>query len=204
METLPRILDRILRGTLVISRWAAYLGGGALLISAFLISVDVLMRRLVGLSTWGADELSNYTLAISASWTFAYALLAKAHIRIDLVTARMPGMGRSILNFIALLALAYLAWGFAQAFFHIFMRSWARGTTSITTLQTPLWIPQGLFLLGIMFFIAVTVLLMVRLLVAVFIERDMKASDRIAGALTVEEETEEAIAEALQTQQRNG
>jgi TRAP-type C4-dicarboxylate transport system permease small subunit len=162
------------------------------------------MRRLVGLSTWGADELSNYALAISASWTFAYALLVKAHIRIDLVTSRLSGHGRAFLNLLALLAIGYLAWGFAQAFFHIFMRSWGRGTTSITTLQTPLWIPQGLFLMGIIFFIAVTILLIVRLLVAVFVERDFKVADRVAGALTVAEETEEAVSDALHTHQRNG
>lgn len=204
MQALARFLDRVLGVTLIVSRWATYLGGGAILVSAFLISVDVLARRLLGLSTWGADELSNYALAISASWAFGYALLVKAHIRIDLVTTRLPDMGRAVLNFIALLAIGYLALGFAQSFFHIFMRSWSRGSTSITTLQTPLWIPQGLFLLGIGFFIFVTVLLMLRLLVAAFVERDFMTADRIAGAMTIKEETEDAMSDALRIYGRNG
>lgn len=204
MHALPRFLDRVLGGTLLISRWAAYFGGGAIVVSAFLISVDVLARRIFGLSTWGADELSYYALAISVSWGLGYALLVKAHIRIDLITSHLPNFGQMVLHVLALASMAYLGSVWMQAFWHVFKRSWTRGSTSITTLATPLWIPQGLFLAGVIFLVFCSALLIVRVLVAYFIEGDMKVVNRVAGVVSAEEETEEAVAEALAIKSRNG
>ncbi|WP_417627177.1 TRAP transporter small permease subunit [Pararhodobacter aggregans] len=204
MHALPRLLDRLLAGALVVSRWAVYAGGGAILISAFLISFDILSRRFFGLSTWGADELSYYALAVSTSWACAYTLLVKAHIRIDLVTSRVPDMGKVVLHIIALLGLGYMAFATTQAMFHVFQRSWNRGSTSITTLETPMWIPQGLFVAGLVFFTLVTALILLRVLAAVLIERDYAVVNRITGTVSVLDETEQAIAEAEALQKRNG
>lgn len=195
MPTLARILDRLLEGGMGVARIAVFLGGGAILVCAVLISLDVVMRRFFGVSTWGADELSYYALAISSSWAFGYALLVKAHIRIDLVTQRLPGTGKAILHIVALLGTGFLAFTASQAVMHVFMRSWSRGTSSITTLQTPLWIPQGLFLAGLVFFTLLTALLLLRVVVALA-QRDFETVDRVAGSSTIEEETEQAIAEA--------
>ena len=195
MPTLSRMLDRLLEGSMRVARIAVFAGGSTILMSAFLISFDVVMRRFFGVSTWGADELSYYALAISSSWAFGYALLIKAHIRIDLVTARLPGAGKAALHIVALLATGFLALTASQAMLHIFMRSWSRGTSSITTLQTPLWIPQGLFLAGLLFFTLVTILLLLRVIVALA-ERNFELVERVAGSSTIEEETEQAVAEA--------
>lgn len=204
MHALSRLLDQLLAGALVVSRWAVYAGGGAILISAFLISIDILSRRLLGLSTWGADELSYYALAVSTSWASAYTLLVKAHIRIDLVTSRLPQAGKAVLHIIALLGLGYMAFALSQAMFHIFQRSWNRGSTSITTLETPLWIPQGLFVAGLIFFTFVTALILLRVVVALMFERDHALINRLTGTVSVADETEQAIAEAVALHRRNG
>ncbi|WP_159591952.1 TRAP transporter small permease subunit [Chelativorans xinjiangense] len=203
MQTLPQLLDRLLAGAHAISRWAVYLGGGAILLSSFLISIDVLARRFFGLSTWGADELSYYALAVSTSWACAYTLLVRAHIRIDLVTAHLPGRSKAIFHIIALLGLGYMAFAASGAMYHVFLRSWTRGSTSITTLQTPLWIPQGLFLAGLLFFTLVTALILLRVVVAIVIERDVATVNRVAGSVSIAEETEHAIVEASELQKGN-
>ncbi len=66
-----------------VSTWAAWLSGGLLFLTAVLIAVEVVLRKVFALSLGGADEISNYVLAVTSSWTFGYALLRKAHIRID-------------------------------------------------------------------------------------------------------------------------
>lgn len=181
-------LDRILGGLHVAARAALIIGGAAMLLSAFMITADVIMRRILGLSTWGADELSYYAMAISSSWAFAYAMLVKAHIRIDLITSRLDLRLRSVCNVIALLGMGLFALAACQAILHDVTRSWSRGTTSITALETPLWIPQGLWLAGFAFFALTVFVLLVRVIVALMLERDLEAAERHGGPVSIEDE----------------
>ena len=179
-----RWLDRALTGVRHLARGAVIAGGAAMLLSAFMISADVVMRRIIGLSTWGAGELSYYALAISSSWAFAYAMLEKSHIRIDIVTARLGWNLRSACNVIALLGMGFLALAACQAILDEVARAWSRGTTSITRLETPLWIPQGLWLAGFVFFALAVFLLVLRVLAALLIERDHEIVERHGGTST--------------------
>lgn len=183
-----RWLDRCLDAVRWIARAAVMIGGAALLLSAFMIAGDVIMRRVLGLSTWGADEFSYYALAISSSWAFAYAMLAKAHIRIDMLTMQASWPLRSASNVIALLSMGFLALMASGAILDDVERAWSRGTTSITRLATPLWIPQGLWLAGFLFFALTIFLLLLRVLAALLIERNHQTAERYGGTLTLEDE----------------
>lgn len=196
MQTLPRHIDSILAALMTASRFAISIGGAAILVSAFLISADVFLRRFFGVSTWGSDELSYYALAISTSWALGYTMLVKAHIRIDLISSNVGVPLRAVFDIVALLGMGFLAFIGCYAVFEVFRRSFTRGSISITTLETPLWIPQGLFLLGFVFFAIVTVVILLRVVAALVIERSLETVERVAGVLTVEDETEEAIAGA--------
>jgi TRAP-type mannitol/chloroaromatic compound transport system permease small subunit len=183
-----RWLDRALAGVRHLARGAVTAGGAAMLLSAFMITADVVMRRIFGLSTWGAGELSYYALAISSSWAFAYAMLEKSHIRIDIVTARLGWNLRSACNVIALLGMGFLALAACQAILDEVARAWSRGTTSITRLETPLWIPQGLWLAGFVFFALAVFLLVLRVLAALLIERSHEVAERHGGTSTFDPE----------------
>lgn len=183
-----RWLDAALGILRPVARGAVILGGVAILLSAFMIAGDVVMRRILGLSTWGADELSYYALAVSSSWALAHAMLVKAHIRIDMLTARLAWPLRSACNVIALLAMGFLALAACMAILSDVERAWSRGTTSITTLETPLWIPQGLWLAGFAFFAFTVFLLLLRVLVALLIERSHESAELHGGTPTLQEE----------------
>jgi TRAP-type mannitol/chloroaromatic compound transport system permease small subunit len=146
------------------------------------------MRRILGLSTWGADEFSYYALAISSSWAFAYAMLVKAHIRIDMLTMRVSWPLRSLSNVVALLGMGFLALMASWAILEEVERAWSRGSTSITRLATPLWIPQGLWLAGFAFFALTISLLLLRVIAALLIERSHEIAERHAGTPTLEDE----------------
>lgn len=158
------------------------------MISGFMITADVLMRRVLGMSTWGADEISYYTLAISSSWAFAHAMLIKAHIRIDMLTMRANWPLRSASNIIALISMGFLALMACGAILEDVERAWSRGATSITRLATPLWIPQGLWLAGFIFFALTIFLLLLRVLAALLIEHNHELAEQHGGASTVEDE----------------
>ncbi len=57
------------------SRMLAWLGGALILGSAFLVTVEVLLRKFFGTSIAGADEISGYAFGVATSLGFAFALL---------------------------------------------------------------------------------------------------------------------------------
>jgi len=188
-------LDALLERSLAAARWLAIAGGALMLVCSFLIVIDVLARRLVGISTWGADELSYYAMAISASWSLAFALLAKAHIRIDFIRNQLRLPVRVLFDVVALCGMSFTSLMFSAATWEIFHRSWQRGTTSITQFATPLWIPQLLWFAGFAFFSLMCALLIVRALVALAVQRSPSAAEELIGVLSVEAESAEAISD---------
>lgn len=183
MERLLRLSDRF-------STWAAWAGGGILFATAIIIAVEVVLRKLFAISMGGADELSNYALAISTSWTFGYALFRKAHIRIDVFYVRLPQRARQALDVLSLALFGVCALVVSYFAFRVLLTSIQRSSIANTPLATPLWIPQGLWFAGIL-----TMTFMVFILLAGTLCR-LSAGDRrgalsLSGASTIKEEIEE-------------
>lgn len=195
MKSWANRLDDLLETSLAAARWLAIAGGALMLVCSFFIVADVVGRRLLGVSTWGADEISYYAMAISASWSLAFGLLAKAHIRIDFVRNQLKLPGRVLLDVVALCGMSFVSLMFSASTWEIFHRSWLRGTTSITQLATPLWIPQLFWFAGFVFFSVMCALLVVRTLMALLVERSPEAAEHVIGVLSVEEESAEAISD---------
>ncbi len=76
-------MDRLMEMTHRASRYGAWFGGALIILAAFIVGVEVLIRKVFTLSIGGADELSGFALAIGSAWAFGFALLERAHIRID-------------------------------------------------------------------------------------------------------------------------
>jgi len=145
IQRVNRMMDRVLL-------WTGYLAGGLFLFLAFFITYDVLARKwgsLVGLPTTRVtDELSGYVLVLAATWGFAYALRADAHVRIDVLLPYMPRWLRAGVDVLALLLTALLAWIFSWQIWVLMLDSLETGIKSSTYLLTPLWIPQGILWVG--------------------------------------------------------
>lgn len=190
------VLDRVLDVARAISHGAAVTGGAMILIAGLMIAADVFQRRIIGLTSWGADEFSYYALAVSTSWAFAFALLEKAHIRVDVVMRLLNRPLRAACDVLALVGMGFFSLIACAAAYDVAHRAWTRGVTSITPIATPLWIPQGLWLAGFLLFAIVTCLLLLRVLAAHLIERSYEAAERYGGATSADQETAAALAEA--------
>lgn len=123
--------------------------GYACLGLCFLIGYEIIARRLLSHSVQGVDELGGYVLAITTGVGFASALLHRMHTRIDVAISHFPRIVQAILNTVAAALLA----GFAV---FMLLRAWDAlqesidfGSRSSTPLQTPLWIPQTVWVAGI-------------------------------------------------------
>lgn len=66
---------------------------------------------MFGVSLQGADELGGYALAIGATLSFCMALVARAHIRIDIFHGMFPSWliaGSNLMSSLGLAAIAAL------------------------------------------------------------------------------------------------
>src|ERR1043165_9866926 len=142
-----------------ISRVGAVIGGAMLLIASIVICIDITMRYLFAWTVGGGDERSGYALAIASAWGLSAAVLSRSHIRIDTVYVRVKSRIRAALDLLSLGVLifffslvTYYAWG-------VFKQSWTSDSHSLSEIQMPLIVPQGLWVAGLAFFVAVCVLL---------------------------------------------
>ncbi|MBO9357133.1 TRAP transporter small permease subunit [Bordetella petrii] len=188
-----RTLGALLRCAESFSRVAVWVGGALTVASVLLISFDVLARKFFGFTTGGADELSSYAFAISTSWALAFATLQRANVRVDVLYQFLPVRVSALLDWLSLVALGvfmvyltYFAMDMAQT-------SWVRGSAANTPLATPLWVPQGLWGLGLLWMCITVALMLVRASLAL-VTGDLDLVKQICGVRSAQEEAEEEAA----------
>ncbi len=131
--------------------------GYGLLVLSLLVGFEVISRKLFAFSLQGVDEIGGYVLAVVVAFGLSYTLIHRAHTRIDVILGWLPKSFQPALHFTAFASLG----GFS-----VFM-AWRAITTlgesieyksiASTPLQTPLWIPQSIWVLGLVIFAALSV-----------------------------------------------
>lgn len=147
----PKELDlkNLLHWCSDVSRWLAWLGGAALLLSAGLIFLDVVFRALWKVTYFESFELSTYAFAIAVAMGMSYAMVTRAHIRIELLYVLLPEKWRSWLDAwcyigLSVVSLVLLYWCSLTVLGNL-----QSGARSNSSLSIPLVWPQGIWLLGL-------------------------------------------------------
>lgn len=146
---LGRLIDRVV---VPVARALAWAGGGLMLLSAGLVSAEVLLRNLFSLSVLNSFELTIYMFAAATAFAFSFALVERVHIRIDILLGLLPRPVRAILDVVSLAGLAALAALFAQHAWRTAMTSERLGAVSNSSLAVPLVVPQGIWALALTWF----------------------------------------------------
>lgn len=180
-------LDRLLHHAEGLSRAAVWAGGALTLASVALITADVIVRKLLGRGIGGADELASYVFAISTSWAFAFTVLQRAHVRVDVFYHLLPVRAAAAVDWLCLVAFGVFFGCLSYFALDVAMASWDQGARANTTLGTPLWIPQALWFAGLAWMCAVVALLLLRATVAL-VHGEAAVIQRIAGVRTAQEE----------------
>ncbi|WP_439579605.1 TRAP transporter small permease subunit [Elioraea sp.] len=187
-------MTRVMTGLAVLARSGLWFGGALVLLAAVLIGIDVFLRKVFVVSIGGADELAGYALAIGTVWALAATLLDRGHIRIDSLYMLLPTPMRILFDFAGLVLLVGF---FALVFWHgmgVFQQSWVSGSRSQSALETPLVIPQAIWLIGLAMFILVGVALFIAALARVVRGNRAGASAMIGTRSSAEEVAEEVRA----------
>ena len=185
-------MNKLLQVAERISQVGVWAGGTVLLLTCFMIAVEVVLRKGFAVSMGGADEISNYALAMSTSWAFAYTLFRKAHIRIDVLYIRLNQVFRFILDIVSLVLFALFMTVVSYYSWMVLSTSIARQSVANTPLATPLWIPQSLWLIGLLGFTVAIFLILVGVIYNLLTGNTDRARE-LASATTLEEEIEEEI-----------
>lgn len=173
-----------------VSRMLAWLGGALILGSALLVTAEVLLRKFVGVSMAGADEISGYAFGVATSLGFAFALFERAHIRVDALFLLLPRFLRLFLNLFGLALLVGFAAIITWMAWQLVGDTLKHGSHSITPMRTPLAIPQIPWLAGWMIFVISGVLLFLGALFST-LTGDGASADRLIGVKTLDEQIED-------------
>lgn len=185
-----------------LSQAGLWFGGALILLAAVLIGIDVILRVGFNRSIGGADELSGYALAIGTVWGLGAALLDRAHIRIDSLYILFPTPLRLALDVFGLIL--FLAF-FGLVTWHglgVLQQSMQSGSRSQSALETPLLIPQALWIAGLLAFLVTGSVLLLHAL-GLALRGDASGMAKAIGTKSAEEEVEEEI-KALKARDATG
>ncbi|WBU57489.1 TRAP transporter small permease subunit [Paracoccus sediminicola] len=182
---------RTLSGLRRANRAVGLLLGLVLAATVVFVILDVVLRQTGG-SLGGSDEISGYVMAALASWGLAVALTERAHVRIDLLRQMSGEKMRAVFDLISIACLTGVAVLVAYQAWPVLSKTLERGSRANTPLETPLWIPQGIWFAGWLWFAicAVATLILALILAA---RTDW---DALESAVGMDHEGEEALAEA--------
>ncbi len=186
-------LTRLIEITNLISRIGTWIGGSLMLFASGIIGLEVILRKIFLISLGGADELASYALAIGTVWALSFTLIERAHIRVDALYMVLPGWLRAGLDLLALVAVTVFAGFLTWYAAGVLLTSIDLQATANTPLATPLWIPQGIWVMGLGLFVIIALLLTALTLLALIRGR-VEDVNRLAGTKTVSEELEEGFA----------
>jgi TRAP-type C4-dicarboxylate transport system permease small subunit len=155
MEKISRIIDSLSSG----SMWLAVIG---LFVLSAMVTVATLSRYFFNLPILGVDEISGYLNLLIGMLALAFTLRQKRHVRVDIVTQRLPIKVVKVLEVITtLLALVLLA-QFMRTGWYTWMKLIGSDERAQTFLRTPLAWPYGFMLLGWTLFIMVILVHLVK------------------------------------------
>lgn len=183
-------MERIILGAHALSRVLVWIGGAMILLSAFLVTVEVFLRKFFNASIAGADEISGYAFGVATTLGFAYALFERAHIRVDALFTLLPKAARVGLNFLGLGLLIGFAAIVSWTAWDLVGDTLKHGSRSITPMRTPLAIPQIPWLIGWLFFVLCGILLFAAALIATLRGRSSDG-ERLIGPKTLDEQIED-------------
>lgn len=181
-----RLADRL-------AQLAVWAGGGLMLVGAALVAVDVVLRKLLLISLGGADELSGYAFAIGTTWSLAFTLMRRANVRVDALYSVLPARLRAALDLVALAALLLFLCLLTYHAALVWETSWVFAARATTPLQTPLWIPQALWVAGLALVVMTALPLLLRAGSA-FLAGELTTLRTLAGARTIEEDAADEAA----------
>ena len=177
VETLDRLIDR----TYIVSRISLWVAGAFMIATVFMVGAEVVLRKFGSGLVTGASEVGGYMLATCSVWAFSYTLLTRSNIRFDVFYLYCGPRLRAALDFLGLLVLGVFIAAVTYYSFDVLATSIRFGAQSTSSLAVPLWLPQSVWVAGLVFLCWTILTLAVRVFVAL-LRQDLDTVARLAGS----------------------
>lgn len=139
----------LISGIDFLSKAGAAIGCIILVATTLLVTLEVVLRNFFQTTMYFTDEFSGYLVVAVLALGAGYAYRHDAMLRVDLIYDRLPQKMHThfgvVFGLISLLFCALLDWQILR----LWLRTLDNGTHANTVTATPLWLPQGLLLLGL-------------------------------------------------------
>lgn len=134
-----------------INQGAGAIAGALMIYMAGHILLEIVMR-FFNSSTFVLNEFVGYAVATMTFFGLGYTLERAGLIRVDMLTGRLSEGANVLIDLLVssacLLLFSWLSWFWGQNV----VRSFSRNIHSDSLANTPLWIPEGLVLTGLVIF----------------------------------------------------
>jgi TRAP-type C4-dicarboxylate transport system permease small subunit len=159
-------MDRLWTGISWIARVFAWIGGAMIMVAALIVSTEVICRKLLALPFSGSDEVGAYLFAVGTSWSMAFVLVTRGHVRIDALYGTFSPFVRALLDLVALIGLAILVIALTDRAWELVSDNLAGWNRSNTPLRVPLPYPQLPWFFGFALFLLAMAIAALRALIA--------------------------------------
>lgn len=177
-----------------LARLSAITFGAIMIVLSLAIAAETILRKFFSFSLGGVDELGGYAVAVVAPLTFLVAAQQQAHIRINVLHARLPQSLRGLLNVVSAACLSLLAMFLLYFTWKTVADTLAYRSIAQTPWATPLIYPQSLWLAAMATFTAGAVVIAARALAAL-IKGNWLVLDRQFGPGSATDELEAELSD---------
>ncbi|MGX1306018.1 TRAP-type C4-dicarboxylate transport system permease small subunit [Amorphus suaedae] len=144
---------RILQfGVFALSRLSAVLAALILIGMVGHVLFEIILRTFFATSTFVLSEFVGYGVAAVTFLSLGYALEHGSLIRVNLLIGRLEGRALRVFECLSALGALFVVSVLIRFFWISVERNWVRGRVSSSIAEVPMWIPEGLVLVGLAVF----------------------------------------------------
>lgn len=144
---------RILQiGVFALSRLSAVLAALILIAMVGHVLFEIILRTIFATSTFVLSEFVGYGVAAVTFLSLGYALEHGSLIRVNLLIGRLEGRTLRVFECLSALGALFVVSVLIRFFWISVERNWVRGRVSSSIAEVPMWIPEGLVLVGLAVF----------------------------------------------------
>ena len=155
------VFKRADRAVGILSERAAAVAAAVVFVTVFMVTIYVIVRYGGGRWTF-VEEWAGYLLVLMSFLGCAYALRQGAHVRVTVVSSRLPKKTRLWMTcFTSMLALVLLGF-FVERSISWIIYQWETKAVSYFPTHTPMWIPSTFVTIGLVIFSIAMALYMVQ------------------------------------------
>ena len=146
-------LERLEKLAEKISLTGAYVAAFLLVYMVCHILVEIFFRTVLDSSTYSLDEFVGYAVGAMTFLSLGHAFQRKALIRVNILTNSIKGLTSQIVEVLCILFTFFIISFFARYVWRSLTRNFERGTVSPTLTETPIWMVETVFFVGLSIFL---------------------------------------------------